>query len=103
MFWIYKIESLLHFTNKVLFAPTSYAKMFCSDERLIQFCLYLVIPINFEIYMKNLYIGYINVEIRLFRFFYEEIFTNGNHSTLHCVQVHCLKNLHELFLHAIFY
>ena len=25
---IYKIEPLLHFTNKVLFAPTSYAKMF---------------------------------------------------------------------------
>ena len=36
---IYKIEPLLNFTNKVCFAPTSYAKMFGSDERLIQFWL----------------------------------------------------------------
>ena len=32
---------LLHFTNKVLFAPTSYDKMFGSDKRLIQFFLSL--------------------------------------------------------------
>ena len=32
---IYKIEPLLHFTNRVLFAPTCYAKLFSSDERLI--------------------------------------------------------------------
>ena len=31
----------MHFINKMLFAPTSYAKIFCGDERLIQFWLYL--------------------------------------------------------------
>ena len=34
---IYKIELLLQVNNNVLFAPTSYTKMFCSEERLIQF------------------------------------------------------------------
>ena len=38
---IYKIKPLLHFTNKVIFAPTSYAKNFGSDERQIQFWLFL--------------------------------------------------------------
>ena len=38
---IYKIEPLLHFNNKVLFARTSYTKMFGSNERLIQFWLSL--------------------------------------------------------------
>ena len=38
---IYKIEPVWHFTNKMLFAPTSYEKMFYRDKRLIQFWLYL--------------------------------------------------------------
>ena len=43
---IYKIEPLFHLTNKVLFAPTSYAKMIGRDGRLINFWLYLY-PILF--------------------------------------------------------
>ena len=38
---IYKIEPCWHFTNRVLFAPTSYTNMFGSDERLINFWLSL--------------------------------------------------------------
>ena len=34
---IYKIEQLLQCNNKVLVSPSSYTKMFGSDEHLIQF------------------------------------------------------------------
>ena len=39
--FIYKIEPLWHFSNKVLFAPTSHTKIIGSDSRLIQFWLSL--------------------------------------------------------------
>ena len=53
-FEIYKIEPLLHFTNKVLFAPASYAKMFGSDECLIQFFLYLYPILLFPLTTLNI-------------------------------------------------
>ena len=42
-----RFESPLHFTENVLFATTSYTKMFGSDERLIQFWLSLYLVLLF--------------------------------------------------------
>ena len=42
-----RFESPLHFTENVLFATTSYTKMFGSDERLIQFWLSLYLMLLF--------------------------------------------------------
>ena len=62
---IYKLNPLLQSNTKVLFSPSSYTKMFCSDERLI-----FVIPIPHVIIPTNsLYIFSTLFNFRLFPHF----------------------------------